>query len=310
MQGEGVPARATVIDGKEETGAKFSDYFDHIERWATGAQPSRARHAARPQRGGSVARHRGRRRRRRAGEAGRAHDRRGLSGAVRGARRRTGCATSRAGRWRVKLSLSPLARSDDGAARARRGGSDQGFARNLKDLLLAAPAGSRPTMGLDPGIRTGVKVASSMPPASCSTPTTVYPFPPRNDIRGAQAELARADPPPQGRAHRHRQRHRRAARPSDWWPTCWRNCRAPKPTEGHRQRGGRVGLFGFRARGGGVPQSRRVVARRRLDRPPLAGPARRTREDRAEVDRRRAVSARCRSVPASGAPSTPWWRMP
>ena len=35
----------------------------------------------------------------------------------------------------------------------------QVFARNLKDLLLAAPAGSRPTMGLDPGIRTGVKVA-------------------------------------------------------------------------------------------------------------------------------------------------------
>ena len=33
------------------------------------------------------------------------------------------------------------------------------FARNLKDLLLAAPAGSRATMGLDPGIRTGVKVA-------------------------------------------------------------------------------------------------------------------------------------------------------
>ena len=35
----------------------------------------------------------------------------------------------------------------------------QVFARNLKDLLLAAPAGSRATMGLDPGIRTGVKVA-------------------------------------------------------------------------------------------------------------------------------------------------------
>ncbi len=33
------------------------------------------------------------------------------------------------------------------------------FARNLKDLLLAAPAGSRATLGLDPGIRTGVKVA-------------------------------------------------------------------------------------------------------------------------------------------------------
>jgi hypothetical protein len=44
------------------------------------------------------------------------------------------------------------------------------FARNLKDLLLAAPAGSRATMGLDPGIRTGVKVASPMRPARWSPP--------------------------------------------------------------------------------------------------------------------------------------------
>ncbi|TIW65784.1 MAG: S1 RNA-binding domain-containing protein, partial [Mesorhizobium sp.] len=64
------------------------------------------------------------------------------------------------------------------------------FARNLKDLLLAAPAGSRPTMGLDPGIRTGVKVAVVDGTGKLVATTTVYPFPPRNDVRGAQAELA------------------------------------------------------------------------------------------------------------------------
>ena len=64
------------------------------------------------------------------------------------------------------------------------------FARNLKDLLLAAPAGSRATMGLDPGIRTGVKVAVVDGTGKLLETTTVYPFPPKNDIRGTQAELA------------------------------------------------------------------------------------------------------------------------
>ena len=57
-------------------------------------------------------------------------------------------------------------------------------------LLLAAPAGSRATMGLDPGIRTGVKVAVVDGTGKLLATSTVYPFPPRNDLRGAQAELA------------------------------------------------------------------------------------------------------------------------
>ena len=71
--------------------------------------------------------------------------------------------------WRVKLSLSLSLdlmrelreRAEEEAIRV--------FARNLKDLLLAAPAGSRATMGLDPGIRTGVKVAVVDRPARCWT---------------------------------------------------------------------------------------------------------------------------------------------
>ena len=57
-------------------------------------------------------------------------------------------------------------------------------------LLLAAPAGSRATMGLDPGIRTGVKVAVVDGTGKLLATTTVYPFPPKNDVRGTQAELA------------------------------------------------------------------------------------------------------------------------
>jgi len=65
------------------------------------------------------------------------------------------------------------------------------FARNLKDLLLAAPAGTRPTLGLDPGIRTGVKVAAVDATGKLIDTAVIYPFQPRNDVRGAHAELAR-----------------------------------------------------------------------------------------------------------------------
>ena len=59
------------------------------------------------------------------------------------------------------------------------------FARNLHDLLLAAPAGPRATMGLDPGIRTGVKVAVVDRTGKVLETATVYPHPPRNDWNGA-----------------------------------------------------------------------------------------------------------------------------
>ena len=63
------------------------------------------------------------------------------------------------------------------------------FARNLKDLLLAAPAGARVAMGLDPGIRTGVKVAVVDETGKLLDTATVYPFQPKNDITGSLATL-------------------------------------------------------------------------------------------------------------------------
>jgi uncharacterized protein len=64
------------------------------------------------------------------------------------------------------------------------------FARNLHDLLLAAPAGPRATMGLDPGLRTGVKVAIVDRTGKLLDTATVYPHVPRNDWDGALHALA------------------------------------------------------------------------------------------------------------------------
>jgi uncharacterized protein len=59
------------------------------------------------------------------------------------------------------------------------------FAENLRDLLLAAPAGKRVVMGLDPGIRTGVKVAVVSDTGKVLATHTVYPHEPRRDWEGS-----------------------------------------------------------------------------------------------------------------------------
>ncbi|PSH65576.1 RNA-binding transcriptional accessory protein [Phyllobacterium brassicacearum] len=182
--------RAKVIDGKQEVGAKFSDYFNHFERWAI--VPSHRALAMLRGRNEEV-----------------------LSldlevdaedtAAIKPVERMIADAYSIPANgaadtwlmdvvrwtWRIRLSLNL---SVDLMTTLRERAEEEAihvFARNLKDLLLAAPAGSRATMGLDPGIRTGVKVAVIDGTGKLLDTTTVYPFPPRNDVRGAQAELAR-----------------------------------------------------------------------------------------------------------------------
>ncbi|MDH1054198.1 Tex family protein [Aquipseudomonas alcaligenes] len=65
------------------------------------------------------------------------------------------------------------------------------FARNLHDLLLAAPAGPRATLALDPGLRTGCKVAVVDATGKVLETATVYPHAPRNDWDGTLAILAK-----------------------------------------------------------------------------------------------------------------------
>jgi uncharacterized protein len=66
------------------------------------------------------------------------------------------------------------------------------FADNLRDLLLAAPAGPRVVMGLDPGIRTGVKVAVVDATGKLVDTATVYPHEPRKDWDGSAAHAGQA----------------------------------------------------------------------------------------------------------------------
>src|SRR5699024_1368948 len=65
------------------------------------------------------------------------------------------------------------------------------FAANLRDLLLAAPAGPKAVLGLDPGIRTGVKVAAIDATGKLLDTTTIYPFEPRRDRSGSIKSLAK-----------------------------------------------------------------------------------------------------------------------
>ncbi|MDE2155586.1 MAG: RNA-binding transcriptional accessory protein [Xanthomonadaceae bacterium] len=183
--------RARVVAGKEIEGAKFRDYFDHAE--PIGKIPShrllalmRARNegvlelelspAADSEQGhaegeGRVAAHAD------------IHDRgRAADAWLRETVRLT---------WRVKLHLHLTL---DLFARAREGAEDEAigvFGDNLKDLMLAAPAGARTVMGLDPGIRTGVKVAVVDPTGKLLATDTIYPHEPRRQWNESLAALAR-----------------------------------------------------------------------------------------------------------------------
>jgi len=181
---------AKVVAGKEQAGAKFSDYFAHSEPFA-GAPSHRVLAMLRGRneeiltleleidpdasRGTSPA------------ETACAA---ALTAAGQGAGDRW-LRDAAAWAWRVKLktslTLDLMGDLRDGAeAEAIRV-----FARNLKDLLLAAPAGGKATMGLDPGIRTGVKVAVIDGTGKVVATDTVYPFQPKNDLRGAQVAIAK-----------------------------------------------------------------------------------------------------------------------
>ncbi|MDB5665264.1 Tex family protein [Cypionkella sp.] len=182
---------AKGVAGKEADGAKFSDYFAHNEAWA-GAPSHRVLAMLRGQNEGFLtvdleidpdA------------PKGDSPAERACAAALNASGRGPGDAWLRdaaAWGWRVKLKTSlTLDLMSDLRERAE-ADAIAVFARNLKDLLLAAPAGGKATMGLDPGIRTGVKVAVVDGTGKVLATDTVYPFQPKNDLRGAQAAIAQA----------------------------------------------------------------------------------------------------------------------
>ncbi len=185
MQAE---ARLTskVIEEKEQQGAKFSDYFDHAEPWAK-VPSHRALAMLRASKEGIVTLDIAP-----DPETGAARAEAIVAAHLQTRSDGPGDVWLRkvAGwTWRVKLSLSMMvelmaelrSRAQEEAIRV--------FARNLKDLLFAAPAGPRPTLGLDPGIRTGVKAAVVDATGKLVATDTLYPFQPKNDLRGAQATI-------------------------------------------------------------------------------------------------------------------------
>lgn len=91
--------------------------------------------------------------------------------------------------WRVKLNLH-LETELLGELRERaEADAIDVFANNLKDLLLAAPAGQKATIGLDPGLRTGVKVAVVSETGAVLDHGAIFPTPPQNRIAEAEAVL-------------------------------------------------------------------------------------------------------------------------
>ncbi len=177
-----------VVVGQEEKGAKFSDYFDHKEPWrsvpshralamlrASKEEVVSLDIAPDPETGPA-----------RAGQF--IANAIGIRGTAPGDRWLRGVADWT---WRVKLSITMMI---DLLGTLRNQAQEEAiavFARNLKDLLLAAPAGSRAILGLDPGIRTGVKAAVVDATGKLCATDTLYPFQPKNDLRGAQASLLR-----------------------------------------------------------------------------------------------------------------------
>jgi uncharacterized protein len=184
-----------VIDGQQDAGAKFSDYFDYAETLGTipshralalfrgrreemltivlrlDTEPEKPKWDAphNPCEGRIAARFGVR-------NQGRPADK-WLADTVRWA-------------WRVKVFMHLETELMTGLRERAEVEAIHVFALNLKALLLAAPAGQHATMGLDPGLRTGVKVAVVDATGKVVDTSTIYPHQPRNDWDGALHTLA------------------------------------------------------------------------------------------------------------------------
>lgn len=172
--------KSTVVAGKETEGAKFRDYFAHTELWKNvpshralamfrgrnegilnlQLQPDADEASAHASCEQMVASHFDLRQQGRAADA-----------FIRSVVQWT---------WKVKLHLQL---ENDLLGELREKAEEEAiavFARNMKDLLMAAPAGMRATLGLDPGLRTGVKVVVVDQTGKLVAHTTIFPHAPQN----------------------------------------------------------------------------------------------------------------------------------
>jgi uncharacterized protein len=181
---------SSLVAGKEREGAKFSDYFEYSE--ALEKIPShRALALFRGRNEGVLSLNL-----KTAQLADVGHPCEGMIAKTRGISQQGRPAdnwlleTARWA-WRVKISLhlelellsNLRERAEEEAIRV--------FANNLHDLLLAAPAGHRVTIGLDPGLRTGVKLAVIDDTGKVVDTATIYPHAPKNQWDQSISEIAR-----------------------------------------------------------------------------------------------------------------------
>ncbi len=177
--------RARVIEGKENEGAKYRDYFDHAEALSRipshrllalfrarredfiqlDLDPGKDAEAGHAQAEGRVAQHAG------VANLGRPADAWLLNA----------CRLT----WKAKLHLHLLLDLFGQAREKAEAEAIAVFGDNLKDLLLAAPAGPKAVLGLDPGLRTGVKVAVVDATGKLVDTDTVFPHQPRNQWDGS-----------------------------------------------------------------------------------------------------------------------------
>ncbi|VVN07177.1 Protein YhgF [Pseudomonas fluorescens] len=181
---------ARLVPGKEEEGAKFRDYFAHDELLRS-APSHRALAIFRGRNEGVLSAAL------KVGEElpGTLHPCELMIGQHFGVENRARPADKWLGevvRWTWKVKLYTHLETDlFGELReAAEGEAINVFAHNLHDLLLAAPAGPRTTLGLDPGLRTGCKVAVVDATGKLLDTATVYPHVPRNDWDRTIAVLA------------------------------------------------------------------------------------------------------------------------
>jgi uncharacterized protein len=92
--------------------------------------------------------------------------------------------------WKIKLQLSLERELFSQLKEQAEAAAIDVFGANIRDLLLAAPAGKKVVMGLDPGIRTGVKVAVVDSTGKLVDTATIYPHEPKRDWQGSAAKLA------------------------------------------------------------------------------------------------------------------------
>ncbi|QKE64856.1 RNA-binding transcriptional accessory protein [Aquipseudomonas campi] len=182
---------ARVVAGKEAEGAKFSDYFEHDEAFK-GVPSHRALAIFRGRNEGILGASL------KVGDEapGSMHPCEGMIGERFGVEQRGRAADKWLGevvRWTWKVKLYTHLETDL-FSELREKAEEEAinvFARNLHDLLLAAPAGPRATLALDPGLRTGCKVAVVDATGKVLETATVYPHAPRNDWDGTLAILAK-----------------------------------------------------------------------------------------------------------------------